>query len=384
MLFPGYSLQGKMMYSRKKICFVSPENAALLFPEFAHLSRYGGSQVQQHLISNMLYRKFDTHFVVENIGQGERDLCRDGIKIHTAYKRNRGIRFLRFFHPRWTGLWHAMHRANADYYYQRAAGSLTGIVAMFCKINKKKFVYAMANDNELLKIWDISQYALERKLFEYGLKKADCVLVQNTFQQEELGRQYNLKGKLIRNVYHGTISDEIKKEKNYVIVVSNIQPKKQYEIMLNVAEKLKEIHFQMIGKGEGLYFKKIFSKCNKLSNVKLYTDIKRDELLDKYQNAYLLLHTAKAEGFPNVFLEAWARGIPVVSLKIDPDGVIGKHRLGFVIQNISELIAAVTSLINNRKMRQSMGVNCVKYVKDYHAPEIIKESYKDVFQRIDF
>ena len=241
----------------------------------------------------------------------------------------------------------------------------------------------MANDNELLKIWDISQYALGRKLFEYGLKKADCVLVQNTFQQEELGRQYNLKGKLIRNVYDGTISDEIKKEKNYVIVVSNIQPKKQYEIMLNVAEKLKEIHFQMIGRGEGLYFNKIFSKCNKLSNVKLYTDIKRDELLDKYQNAYLLLHTAKAEGFPNVFLEAWARGIPVVSLKIDPDGVIGKYRLGFVTQNISELITAVTSLINNRKIRQSMGVNCVKYVKDYHTPEVINKSYKDIFHGID-
>ena len=49
------------------------------------------------------------------------------------------------------------------------------------------------------------------------------------------------------------------------------------------------------------------------------------ELIDRSRAVVL---TSRHEGMPNVFLEAWARGVPVLSLHFDPDGKIAKEGLG--------------------------------------------------------
>ena len=46
-----------------------------------------------------------------------------------------------------------------------------------------------------------------------------------------------------------------------------------------------------------------------------------------YDRAKVLVNTSDVEGFPNSYLQAWIRGVPVVTL-IDPDGVIEREGLG--------------------------------------------------------
>lgn len=42
------------------------------------------------------------------------------------------------------------------------------------------------------------------------------------------------------------------------------------------------------------------------------------------------------EGFPNVFIEAWACGIPVLSLYVDPGSIIERENLGVIVRGDKE------------------------------------------------
>jgi glycosyltransferase involved in cell wall biosynthesis len=56
-------------------------------------------------------------------------------------------------------------------------------------------------------------------------------------------------------------------------------------------------------------------------------------------NSKALVSTSPMEGFPNIFIEAWACGIPVLSLYFDPGGVIKREQLGEVAEgNLDQLI----------------------------------------------
>ena len=90
---------------------------------------------------------------------------------------------------------------------------------------------------------------------------------------------------------------------------------------------------------------RIEAAAERLPNLELLPPRPRSELLEDMRDAVALVKTSRVEGMPNGFLEAWARGVPVLSLNVDPDAKIANNDIGVAADGSMErLIEAAGSL----------------------------------------
>src|ERR1700730_18433213 len=117
--------------NRMKICLLGLDNLPVLASEYREHT-VGGESVQQTLLARALARRgHEVSMVTADYGQTDAALWED-IRVFKAYAPDAGLPVLRFIHPRWTGLWRALARADADLYYTSCAGMHLGLLALFC------------------------------------------------------------------------------------------------------------------------------------------------------------------------------------------------------------------------------------------------------------
>ena len=113
-------------------------NYALLSGHDA-IQHIGGAEVQQAILGRALATcGYSVSFITLDHGHPD-GIQHDGIAVHVAYAKGAGLPVLRFFHPRRTGLWAAMGRANADVYYKRCADYEVGQATLWCRRHRRRF-----------------------------------------------------------------------------------------------------------------------------------------------------------------------------------------------------------------------------------------------------
>jgi hypothetical protein len=81
---------------------------------------------------------------------------------------------------------------------------------------------------------------------------------------------------------------------------------------------------------------------------------------------------------PNVFLEGWARGVPALTLTLDPDGVIERHGLGSFAHGSSQrLVDLARQLWQNRGDQADLASRCRQYILEYHSPDAIGARWQE-------
>src|SRR5262249_14112929 len=83
--------------------------------------------------------------------------------------------------------------------------------------------------------------------------------------------------------------------------------------------------------------------------------------------AHILVNTSLAEGYPNTFIQAWQREVPVVSLTIDPDGVLDRERVGVHAGSERRLEEAVRLLLEDSALRNEYGARAREYAARRHS-----------------
>jgi O-antigen/teichoic acid export membrane protein/glycosyltransferase involved in cell wall biosynthesis len=374
--------------SRPRLCFVAPGAYGAVSGR-QDLSVGGGAEVQQVLIARGLARRgFQVSFITLDHGQPD-GICHDGIRTYKMCAWDAGWPGLRFLYPRWTSLWSALGRAQADVYFQRKAGTETGQVALWCRRHRRPFVFAAASDVDCQRSLEYLSGARERWLYRYGLQRASRVVTQTRTQRQLLKASYGLDALLITsckedplegsvNATHAAASDP-----PMLLWVGRSSPQKRPDMLLELARKCPEYVIHAVGAASpsNERAKRFLQAAADLPNLAAHEWVPYEKMAQFYQRASLLICTSLVEGFPNTFMEAWARGIPVVST-VDPDGVIAAHGLGMVGDSPADLRDGIERLLSSPDQWHECSERSRRFYLEMHTVDRAVDAYERLFNEL--
>jgi glycosyltransferase involved in cell wall biosynthesis len=366
------------------ICFVGLTNLPVLVREYAHLG-IGGMQVQQTLLARQLVKRgFDVSMAVADLGQPD-GASWDGITTWRTYKPEDGIPVLRFIHPRWTSVWSALKRADADIYYVSGVGMPLGLAAIFARQYGRKVVYRLASDSDCHPDTLFVRYWRDRKLFVHGLKRADLVLAQTPHQQRLMLQNFRRTSvvvpSLIDPVGHCERFDQRPVD---VLWVGALRPLKRPGLLLELARRLPQYRFEIAGgpsPDDPSLYEQVKAEAEALPNVGFLGPVPYHDIGSLFGRSRLLVGTSEMEGVPNTYLQAWSRGTPVVAY-LDPERLISENGLGRAVSSADEMAQAVARLLSEKELWNGTSVRCHAYAAQQADENARVQLYVDLLRRL--
>lgn len=321
----------------------------------------GGAEVQVKYIMEYL-QKYTNHEICF--------ICRkatltheNGIKIHKTTSNkflSRHFKSVDYF-----SINKLLKNINPDVIYTRVSTAFVGIAAKYAKKNNKKLIYHIAHKNDVTpyKAKKINQLSklIERIIYLYGLKSADVIIGQATYQDISLQKNYKRKCTDIIPNFHPKPTEKIEKEISVrVLWIANIKSAKKPEAFLELVKGLNElvnVHFHMIGKIQDKKYENFENEYSDIKNFTYHGHLPL-ELANKHlSQSHIFINTSSldGEGFPNTLIQAWMRKVPVVTLDINPDEIITRNGLGYHSKTITQMKKDVRTLILDRELRNNIG-----------------------------
>jgi glycosyltransferase involved in cell wall biosynthesis len=363
---------------RPRVCFVGLGNLPVLAREHNHRP-IGGEQVQQTLLAKALAAQgYAVSMITADYGQPDGASWHD-VKVYKAYALDAGLPVVRFVHPRWSGMWSALKRADADVYYVSCASPIVGEVAMFCQRYDRKFIFRVASDVDCIPEQLIIRYWRDKKLYEYGLRRADGVLVQSQHQQRLLQHNYRVPSSIAGMLVEPAIGYAPFAQRDMTVLwVNNLRQLKRPDLYFDLAQALTQLSFHLAGgamPGQEAFFERARLQAQSYPNLSFHGHIPYHDVNPLYGRARVLVNTSDIEGFPNSYLQAWAAGTPVVAF-FDPDGLIARERLGIAVRTAEELRDAVQELATNESAWLAASQRCRAFMARAYAEEVVLAPYR--------
>lgn len=364
-----------------KICFFGMDNLPVLAPEYsAH--GIGGEQVQQTLLARSFARRgYDVSMIVFDYGQPNRKAW-DGVVTYRAYRPSAGIPIFRFVYPRWTSTWKALCEADADVYYVSCAGMQLGLVALFCQRYQRRFIFRVAHDTDCQPDALLIKYWRDKKLYEYGLRRANLVLVQSRQQQKAMLANYGMKSRVAKMLVQqaeGVIDRDVD-----VLWVNNLRDFKRPDLLLALARKCPHLSFCMIGgqqPGFADLYGSIVREAAELPNLQFLGRVPYHAMAGHYARARVFVNTSDSEGFPNSYLQAWAHGTPTVAF-FDPDAVIERSRLGHAVSSLDDMAEKITVIVDDDRLRAEYSARCLEYMSRTYSEQLVMTPYLEGIKEV--
>ena len=357
-----------------KVCFVAPKAYPIFNPAIG--SYFGGAEVDLYYLATEIARddNFEVSFIVADYGQKDVEII-ENVTI---------LKSLDFRSNMLSGLmrtWNALKEADADIYVLKCASPGVPVVAAFCKLRRRAFVYRLASLLESDGTY-VRQHPVLGRLFAWSLRQAKLVFAQNKIDNENLTKTMGISSHVIPNGH--PLPPLQQQKRDTILWVGRDDPVKKPERFLELAKTFPNEHFTIVCQtlNNDQHYKDLIEQAEKIVNLKFVRHVPFNQVNTYFQRAKVLVNTSDSEGFPNTFIQACNCGAAILSFNVNPDGFLDTHACGLCCNgDIARLTYNMRFLLDGGRYVE-FGSDARKYSEKYHDITRIAGEYKSIFTQL--
>lgn len=286
-------------------------------------------------------------------------------------------------------IWSALREADARVYVFRHGLPALGIAALYCRTHGRDLVFSSSNDLDFTFDF-LAGRRPDLDMYKFGVRGSSAVVVQTSKQSELARRAFPRLPRVVEIPSFAQPAALSRAKPEAFLWVGRLDEYKQPLRFVALAEAVPEARFWLIarrldpergggapggGDERGLE-REVHERASRLANLEILEQRPHEEAMALVARSVAVVNTGAAEGMPNLFLEAWARGVPVLSYEFDPDGRIARQGLGVSAAGRADAFAeGARDLWRERESRSELSDRVRSYVESTHGVEAVSRRW---------
>ena len=283
-------------------------------------------------------------------------------------------------------IWRALAAADARVTIIRTGGPVLGIAAMYCRIRRRGLIFSSANNAEFIRGTGSNSWH-RNGLYRVGVRLADAVVVQSEDQLELARRSFPGIHRTVHIPSFAETSSSVQaRTSDAFLWVGRLVDYKRPLQYVELSRAVPQARFLMVAvpqeSGE-LQLAELNTVAKEIENLQILEPVPHSDLTKLISRAVAVVNTSIFEGMPNIFLEAWARGVPALTLEFDPDHVITTRRLGIAADGCwPRFVSAANELWEGRMDRAELSRRTRAYVENVHSLESVGSQWNALVDQV--
>jgi glycosyltransferase involved in cell wall biosynthesis len=324
-------------------------------------SAVGGAERQMWLLARALTQRGHQVVIYSRHKQPRAEQVVQGVRLKWVSPRSPLVAWPKILRAEKPDAWWWFER---DFYL--------GWLALLCRAYGTRLLFVLATDLDANPRRALSRRPYLWPLYALGLRLAHRILLLHGGQRGLLPPDLRRKAR-----FWPSIAGEIQpaaQRGDYVAWVAVLREPKRPHLLAEIAARLPRVRFVVCGptslhRTSPAYAAALPGLLAACPNIDYRGQVPPAEAQQIISHAGLFLSTAAQEGLPNTFLQAWGAGVPVVSLELDPGGLVAQHSGGLVAHSLAECVEAIALLLRDQALNQRLGENGRRYVQACHSEE---------------
>jgi len=285
-------------------------------------------------------------------------------------------------------VWRALKAADARVTIIRAGSPILGVAACFCRVHRRALVFSTANNSEFT-FETIGNQRYRRSLYRLGARLADAIVVQSQ-DQFVLARTAFPRARMVVQIPSfaeiPSPPQERREQASVFVWVGRLVKYKRPMHYVELARAVPEAKFVMIPvpqQPDSSDLDELLAVARDVPNLEVIEPLPHHRLMELLADSVAVVNTAWLEGMPNAFLEAWVRGVPVLTFEFDPDQVVAQRKLGVAAEGSWErFVSGARSLWVGRANRRDFANRARAYVEETHSAEKVGRLWDELIEQL--